>query len=1028
MYIMKNTFFLIVGVFLFSHNVFSQNTHKEGSPYIQNYDNEDYNTPENQTWSILQDKSGVMYFGNNNGLLEFDGNNWKLIETPTKSIVRSLVMDDRTGRIYVGAAGDFGYLQTDSIGIMQYISLLDKVPEEYKDFEDVRKIVVLDKQIIFVSYAYAFILENNKIKTLAPDNRFHFGFGVNNKFYIRELGKGLFTLENNSLKFIEQSEQFANDRIYVMLPYEDDKILMITGNQGVFIYSPNSETNKFVKLSSFREIDEFNNKNQIYYGVKLSEEQLVFGSFQDGIIIINKKGTIIRRINKKSGLQGPMAFSLYVDSKKNIWAGLNNGISYILLNSPFSLYNKNNRLYGNTYTAKAYKDRVYVGTSQGLYYKNQQNTFTMLENTKGPSWHLIELQDQLLLGHFEGVYTSKDSFEKNIFHNTETVWALSKMQNDTTILAGTSNGLRLLEYYNGNWRLKHSIKGFKEYSRHIQTDSENIIWVSHQNKGVFKLKLNESFDSVVELNFFDSSHGLPSNINNYVFKIKTDNTNSQILFGTEKGIYEYNMQTNKFESNKKFNKLLVGRGFIDQFDQDEEGNIFYQQGAEKGILHYQKDGTYKPERIPFLKFKDQYVEHISFVSSNTTLFCTNKGIIQYNHKIKPDYDVSYQVIIGQVFANDSLIFNGTQKVIKNVKLPYKYNNIQFAFSALYYEDHDKTKYSYYLEGSSDKWSEWSVKTEKEYTHLPEGNYIFKVKAKNIYEKESIVAKYEFEISAPWYRTYWAYSGYFIMIGLFVFALIRLNSQRLIKEKKKLETKVLEATEEVKTRNAKLREAKSQLSNIMDDVKNQLGKASEELLDATNSQATSVEEISASIDQMAVVINENAKGASEIFGNVKSIEKEANLSVEIVSKTGSSILDISEEIEFISEFARMTNLLSLNAAIEAARAGTHGRSFAVVANQVKKLADQSKEVAVNIQKISESGLNLSLKANEKIKELQEYIKSIVVLIAKISEASQGQSLEADNINSAIQKISINVSNTTQLAEKLDAAINSLSVDS
>jgi methyl-accepting chemotaxis protein len=59
---------------------------------------------------------------------------------------------------------------------------------------------------------------------------------------------------------------------------------------------------------------------------------------------------------------------------------------------------------------------------------------------------------------------------------------------------------------------------------------------------------------------------------------------------------------------------------------------------------------------------------------------------------------------------------------------------------------------------------------------------------------------------------------------------------------------------------------------MDDVKNQLGKASEELLDATNSQATSIEEISASIDQMAVVINENAKGATEIFGNAKSIEK------------------------------------------------------------------------------------------------------------------------------------------------------------
>ena len=73
------------------------------------------------------------------------------------------------------------------------------------------------------------------------------------------------------------------------------------------------------------------------------------------------------------------------------------------------------------------------------------------------------------------------------------------------------------------------------------------------------------------------------------------------------------------------------------------------------------------------------------------------------------------------------------------------------------------------------------------------------------------------------------------------------------------------------------------------------------------------------------------------------------------------------------------------------------------------------------------MDLSHEANNKIIELQTYIEGIVGLIAKISESSQNQSHEAKNINLAIQQISTYISSTTQLAKKLDAAINSLSME-
>ncbi|MCD4833096.1 MAG: hypothetical protein K8R31_04810 [Bacteroidales bacterium] len=834
---MRNISFLILtfSIYIISFNLFSQNNIKQGNLFIQNYNDEDYNTLGNQTWIIIQDQRGVMYFGNNDGVLEFDGNRWRLIEIPNKSAIRSLAIDDSTGRIYVGAVGDFGYLQPDSIGTLQYVSILDKVPEEYKSIEDVWQIIVLNKQIVFRTTTAIYLLKDNTIKVLTPDDRFHTGFCVNNQFYVREWGKGLLTLVNDSLRFIDQSEQFANERIYVMLPYENDKIFMVTRTQGVFIYSPNQKkTGKFVKLSKFQEVDNFIIKNQIYCGVKLSKDQFVLGTFQNGILIIDKTGTIIQHLNENSGLQNNMILSLNIDMQENIWAGLNNGISYIMINSPFTYYNKKNGLNGSVYTTKKFKGRLYAGTSLGLFCKNQQNNFIMLDNIKGQSWCLAKIQGDLFLGHTEGVSLIKDNIAKTSVTNIGNVWSLNKLQNlsalstkqagdrqdKSYILAGTHKGLSLLEYYKRNLTIKHNIKGFNESSRYMQIDNEDNVWISHPNKGIFRLKLNESFDSTAVLTFFNTDHGLPANTNNYVFKIKTEDQTSRILFGTEKGIYKYNPQTNYFVPDERFDILLNNDGYIDLFVQDEKGNIFFQQKEEKGVLLLQNDGTYKLERIPFLKFKDIFIENISIIDSTIILFCSKDGIAQYNPQIKPDYDAPYPIIVRQVFANDSLIFSGKGNITSIIKLPYKYNNLQFAFSALYYEDHDKTQYSYYMEGFDKDWSEWTLKTEKEYTNLHEGNYIFKVKAKNIYEKESTIAQYKFEILAPWYRTIMAYILYGIIAFIFIWFVVKFYTRRLKKEKENLEKIVKERTKDLHEVNTQLEEKQADLEMKQEEITTQ----------------------------------------------------------------------------------------------------------------------------------------------------------------------------------------------------------------
>ena len=111
---------------------------ENGLPYIQNFSPKDYNA-EIQNFSIVQDKRGLMYFGNNKGVLVYDGVSWRLIPTANKTLARSLCVVNDT--VYAGAEGDFGYLIPDSTGELKFVSLLKYIPEQYRDFHDVYEII-----------------------------------------------------------------------------------------------------------------------------------------------------------------------------------------------------------------------------------------------------------------------------------------------------------------------------------------------------------------------------------------------------------------------------------------------------------------------------------------------------------------------------------------------------------------------------------------------------------------------------------------------------------------------------------------------------------------------------------------------------------------------------------------------------------------------------------------------------------------------------------------------------------------------
>jgi len=755
---MKNVFnLLLICLSLFAYAMVSV---AQTSCLVTHYNRSNY-AAGSQNWSIDMDKQGFVYVANNNGLMKFDGVRWKVYPMPLRTILRSVSVSPDE-RIYTGSNEEFGYWSKDVSKELKYTSLVPLLKNFNLHNHEIWKIIQFRNKVYFQGFSCLFVFDQQTVKPIKLPGSIIFLLKAGNRLFVQAVKGNLYEMINDKLVNIDYNNILINTEVKTIFPFGENSFLIGTSSDGLYLY--NGKTIVPWNVVANPLLKEFQINNGIVFG-----DKLVFGTIVKGVFVLDKAGNILNHLYTENDLQNNTVLSLCNDNNQSFWVGLDNGIDNVSFNNPVDIYPGRNEALGSVYTAVLKGNTLYIGTNRGIFtYIKERNQFSyhgFLQKSQGQVWQLKDIDGTLFCGHTNGTFIIGNNSFKQI-SNVSGGYMLQKilLKGKEYLIQSTYTSLVVYKKSGNTWEYSHEIEGFLEPARFIETDHLGNIWIGHSVKGLYRLRLSEKLDKVIEKQIFDQKDGLPSHSNIRVFKIA-----NRVVFSNGEKLFTWDDLAQKIIPYTDLNNKLQGFEAALSITSTDENNSWFVTRNEAALFNLKENKPVMIYRLIFNQYTISLVdgyENIVPLTDNLHLICLDDGFAIFKKDVASQTDATTAKLVIRDFisrnsAGDVLYIEPTRK---SVSLRNAYNNIEISFSTLQ-NPCSRKLYQFKLEGIDPEWSKWSENAEAKFTRLPVGKYSFKVRTLTLKGTITEPVTLTFKVKPAWYASILATLIYlFIALG------------------------------------------------------------------------------------------------------------------------------------------------------------------------------------------------------------------------------------------------------------------------
>src|SRR3984893_15086418 len=789
-----------------------------GRPLYQFFGTRDYGG-DNQNWSAIQNPDGLLFFGNNNFVLDYDGQRWDHIAVPGGFAIRGLAVDS-TGQIWVGGSGKLGHLRPDR-SHYQFVPIKadSHLPAALGEVMD----IVSCGHTEYVGTEKALLVhQNDSWNAISWPHGSGFDFVVSataNRVFVHGKDGPLYEVIDGRLVPVADDPRLRSTVVYQVIEPISGLILLMTKAHCIFRLNQN-------RVEPFRtDLDPLLERYAIQWASYVPGPYIAVAIDQHGVALLDCQGKLCSILFQDSGLPDPNILNLGSDRSGGLWICGNAGLTRLTITPGISFFDPQNGLpRAAVYNLKRFRGRLYAATWDGLFGLEKAAADTLpakFHEIPGPTTPIPALADvgtEWLAGGWKGLFSFDGTELKQLPIPIDRIYCLKPSGIvPGRVYVASNQGLAAISKNGDDWRVEDILSEFGGPVTDVVEKDENELLVSTLNRGFFRVLLrpgsSEVFHPVSVVSLADARDAPKISESDALTKF-----NGEPAFISKDGISRYEAAEKRFVPigalQSLFRDYIPGRAIVGS-EKDRRlwvtltsRNPPVGSNPETRIAQINSDGgfSFLPAAIT-RTIGDPSMIQLEPTSGAPILWAAGPyGIARTDtsENLAPERTFN-------LFAREASTVSGTALSFPPgggiLTIPFNLSDIQIRFANDRFVGEDQIHYRLKLDGLDRDWNAPVGDPVWRSGSLHEGRYTLHVIAEDEDGKKSREATFAIRILPPWYRTWWMYSLYVVLGAMAFLGLVRLRVWRLRRSEKQLVQIVAERTKALEESQARVVDAK-----------------------------------------------------------------------------------------------------------------------------------------------------------------------------------------------------------------------------